>query len=420
MKQILIIDDSPLVREYLRSKLDIQNIEVIVAINALDGISKIRTQMPDLIIMDYHLKKASCLEVLKQKKESPKTVNTPVIIMAKHIDQSRIIDLIPYNVKKVFTKPVKIDALCTTITEILGVSFNIDETPGIVEVHVNDNIIFVEIAQGLNRDKLDILYFKIRELIALYDIRLPKIIVMLSDITLSFADGLNIQKLMTVLLESSGVEKKNLRILTRDTFLRKFIEGQKEYADIEVVSNLQYAMDGLLEEFTDPAEYEGKEAELIGEKILSADTMTHSELMHLRFETEVKSTRENIKDLMNNLKIAVVDDDFTIQELIKCTFKSSGSTIKTYSDGGEFLANVKAENFDLVFLDLLMPKVDGFKVLRTLKTGRIHQPVIVLSAVSQRNAVIQAFQLGIKSYLIKPLKADDIFTKAMEILRSSF
>jgi DNA-binding response OmpR family regulator len=417
MKQILIIDESPLFREYLRSKLNIQNIEVTVAINTLDGISKVRTQIPDLIILDYHLKKAGYLEVLKQKKENPNTVNTPVIIMTHYIDQNRILSLIPYNVKKVFAKPVKIDALCATITEILGVSFDIDETPGIVEVHVNDNIIFVELAQGLNRDKMDLLYFKIRELIALYKITLPKVIVMLSGITLSFADTLNIQQLLTVVLTSSGVAKKNLRILTRDAFLRKFIEGQKEYADIEVVSNLQYAMDGLLEEFADPAEYEGKEAELIGEKVLSADTSAHGEAVQLRFETEAKLNRENIQDLLGSLKIAAVDDDFMVQELIKHTFKSVGSTVKTYSDGGEFLADAKDEHFDLIFLDLLMPRVDGFEVLRTMQIANIYRPVIVLSAVSQRKTVIRAFQLGIKSYLMKPLKADAIFTKTMEIIR---
>jgi CheY-like chemotaxis protein len=278
----------------------------------------------------------------------------------------------------------------------------------------------VEIAQGLNRDKMDLLYFKIQELIALYKISLPKIIMMLSDITLCFADGPNIQKLLTAVLKSSGVEKKNLRILTRDAFLRKFIEGQKEYADIEVVSNLQYALDGLLEEFTDPAKYEEKKAELIREKVLAADTRAPGETMHLRFTTEAQPNRKTIQDAMDNLKIAVVDDDFMIQELIKHTFKSTGSTVKTYSDGGEFLENARDEHFDLIFLDLLMPKTDGFEVLQAMRTGRIHQPVIVLSAVSQRNTVIQAFQLGIKSYLIKPLKPNDILTKTMEILRSSF
>jgi DNA-binding response OmpR family regulator len=400
--------------------LNVSNIEVGVAINALDGISKVRTFVPDLIIMDYHLRNPGYLEVLKVKKENPNTVNAPVIIMAHHIGQDRIIELVPYDIKKVFTKPVKIDALCTAITEILGVSFVIDETPGFIDVHVNDNIIFVEIAQGLNRDKLDLLHYKIRELMTLYDIRLPKIIVMISDITLGFADGVNIQKMLKVIFESSGVTQKNIRILTRDTFLRKFISGQKEYAHIAVVPNLQYAMDGLLDEFDDPGEYEGKKAEIIGKKVLSADVRLHTESMQLRFETEAKTSREDIKNLIGNLKIAAVDDDFVTQELIKNTFKSTGALIKTYSDGAEYLKDPSLEDFDLVFLDLVMPGIDGFEVLWTMKAENICPPIIVLSGVTRRDTVIQAFQLGIKSYLVKPIKPEAIFAKTVEILRSSF
>ncbi|MFP3090926.1 response regulator [Treponema sp. TIM-1] len=420
MKQILVIDESPLLREYLRLKLDNPEVEVIAAINTLDGISKLRTQVPDLIIMDYHLKKDGCREILKQKKESPNTVNTPVIIMAQHIGQDRLIELVPYDVKKVFTKPVRIDALCGAIQAILGVTFDIDETPGIVEAHANDDIIFVEIAQGLNRDKLDLLFFKIRELITLYEIHLPKIIVMVSDITLNFADAPNIKKLLEVILKSSGTAPKNVRFLTKDVFLRKFIEGQKEYADIEVISNLQYAMNGLLANFSDPAEYDGKEAEILEQRVLSADTTAKGDFMHLRFETEEKTDGENIKEYIKNLTIAVVDDDFSIQELIKNTFKSLEPTVKTYSDGASYLADAETEGFDLVFLDLLMPKPDGFDVLQAMRTGNNCPPVIVLSVVTQRDMVIRAFQLGIKSYLVKPLKPDDILKKTMEILKSSF
>jgi DNA-binding response OmpR family regulator len=420
MKQILVIDESALVREYLQLKLDNPNVEVAAAINALDGISKIRTQMPDLIILDYNLKKNGYLGVLKQKKESPNTANTPVIIMAPPINQKRIIELVRYDVKKVFTKPVKIDALCGAVKEILGVTFDIDETPGIVEVHVNDDIIFVEIAQGLNRDKLDLLYFKIKELIGLYEIRLPKIIVMLSDITLGFADAPNITKLLEVILNSSKAEQKNIRILTKDAFLRKFIEGQMEYADIEVISNLQYAMNGLFEQSTDPAEYIGNKAEILEKKVLSADNTAKGEFMHLRFENEEKTHRKKIKDLIENLTIAVVDDDFVIQELITNTFKTFGAVIKAYSDGAAYLADAKNGDSGLVFLDLLMPNIDGFEVLRAMRAGNNHPPVIVLSTLSQRNTMIRAFQLGIKSYLVKPLRPDDILKKTVEILGSGF
>jgi DNA-binding response OmpR family regulator len=418
MRQILIIDESPLFREYLRLKLTDNEIEVSVGINAMDGISKMRNISPDLVIMDYHLSKQGYLEVLKQKKANPNTVNIPVIILAQRIDQKRLIEMVPYNVKKVFTKPVKIDALFVTLAELLKVPFLIDESPGIVEVHVNDDIIFIEIAQGLNRDKLDLLRFKIIELIELYQIKVPKVIVMLSDIKLGFADAPNMQKLLETVVKASQAKLRHIRVLTKDDFVRQFISGRKEYSDIEVVSNLQYAMDGLMADMDGSSE---KKAEIIGDKVLSADSSAEGESMVLKFDAEAKKIDiEDIKESVQNLRIAAIDDDFIIQELIKNTFEKTGALIKTYSDGSEFLAEVDAETFDLAFLDLMMPRVDGFEVLKALQTRDIHYPIIVLSAVTQRETVIRAYQMGIKSYLVKPLKPEDIYKKSLEILKVNF
>ncbi|MDR2304072.1 MAG: response regulator [Treponema sp.] len=424
MKQILIIDESPLFREYLKLKLSGDDqAEVTVAVNALDGIAKLRTSYPDLIIMDFSLKGQGCLEVLRHKMKNPNTIKIPVIVMAQHIDQKKIIELVPYGVKKVFAKPVKIDALFITLSELLGLSFSIDESPGIVETHVNDDIIFIEIAQGLNRDKLDLLRFKIIELIELYEIRIPKVIVMMSDIKLSFADAPNMQKLLETVLDASKTSQRYIRVLTRDAFARKFIEEQKNYEDIEVVSNLQYAVNGLLTELNGSMEYAEKKAEIIGDRILAATEASSGESMQLRFDAETRPRKldmDSLKESMQNLRIAVVDDDFVIHELIKNTFRTVGAEVVTYSDGGDYTAVAQQEHFALVFLDLMMPKVDGFSVLNYHRTRNITVPVIVLSAVTQRDTVIKAFQMGIKSYLTKPLKPDAIFKKAIEILEPNF
>jgi DNA-binding response OmpR family regulator len=123
---------------------------------------------------------------------------------------------------------------------------------------------------------------------------------------------------------------------------------------------------------------------------------------------------------VQNLRIAAIDDDFIIQELIKNTFQKTGATVKTFSDGDDFIATLDTEDFDLAFLDLLMPKMDGFEVLKVLQTRDIKYPIIMLSAVTQRETVIKAFQLGIKSYLVKPLKPEDILKKSVEILKANF
>jgi DNA-binding response OmpR family regulator len=67
-----------------------------------------------------------------------------------------------------------------------------------------------------------------------------------------------------------------------------------------------------------------------------------------------------------------------------------------------------------------MPEVDGFGVLAELHAQDLEMPIIVLSAVTQREAVVKAFQSGVKSYLIKPLKPDQILVKTLEILKANF
>jgi DNA-binding response OmpR family regulator len=419
VKQVLIIDESPLFREFLRVKLTGNGATATAAVNSMDGITKMRSIIPDMIIMDYHLARQGAMEVLQQKKANPNTAGIPVIILAQKIDQKKIIELVPYNVKKVFNKPVKIDALLSTLAQMLGITFMIDESPGIVELHVNDNIIFIEIAQGLNRDKIELLGFKIIELIELYQIKIPKLIVMMSGISLSFADGSNLSKLLGVIVRSSKAKNKYIRILTRDNFTRSFIEGQKDYDGIEVVSNLQYAVDDLLADLDSSMEYAEKKAEIIGAKLLSADN-TEGESMQLRFESEDKLTVEEMRSVLTDLHIAVVDDDVVIQGIVKNAFTKAGARVSAFSNGAEFTSVLDTIHFDLIFLDLIMPRMDGFAVMRELKDRGFTGPVIVLSAVTQRDTVIRAFQMGVKSYLTKPLKPDDIFKKSMEILKVNF
>ncbi|MCL1813788.1 MAG: response regulator [Treponema sp.] len=418
MKTALIIEEVPSFREYLKTKLEDNNIEAILAINGLDGITKLRNTIPDLLIIDYNLNRQGCMEILKQKRASAGLAPIPVIVTAQQLDQKKILELVPYNVKKVFSKPIKIDALFTTTQELLGVTFAIDTSPGIVEVHVNEDIIFVEITEGLNRDKLDLLRYKITELMELYQIRVPKVIIMISGFSLKPSDAPNLVKLLNNVLRASQAAQRNIRILTKDDFLKNFIKEQKEYKDIEVVSKLQYALDGLLKELN-KVENGEKQAVLMGDKVLSAGE-SKGESIQLRFDGEVRFSLEEVKESLHGLSIAAVDDDETIRELIKHTFSGFDIDLSFFPDGAEFTESLDNAKYDLILLDIVMPRADGFAVLRELSYRNINVPVIILSAVSQRDTVIRAFQMGIKSYLTKPLKPAEIFKKALEILKVNF
>ncbi|GAB1482001.1 hypothetical protein MASR2M78_08160 [Treponema sp.] len=149
-----------------------------------------------------------------------------------------------------------------------------------------------------------------------------------------------------------------MRVLTTDEFVQSFIRGRKEYSDIAVVENLHFALDELLSELDPKMEFGSKKAEIIGDRVLSSSGDTDKETVQMKFEAEIRKLPdiEEIKESGKILRIAAVDDDFVIQELLKTTFSAIGATVIPYSDGDEFLAVADTEKFDLVFLDLKLPR----------------------------------------------------------------
>jgi len=107
-------------------------------------------------------------------------------------------------------------------------------------------------------------------------------------------------------------------------------------------------------------------------------------------------------------RILVVDDiEDNRQLLIRRLTREGFGAIATAADGEEALALIDSEPFDLVLLDVMMPKCDGYQVLERLKAaGKLHQlPVIVISALNEIDSVVRCIQLGAVDYLPKPFNA---------------
>jgi len=412
MKQVLLIDDSNVFRDYLKSKLDAKHIGTTIGVGPLDSLSKMRNLMPELVILDFSLNRKAVYDLFEQKKRDSNARDIPVILLAQTMDKEEMARISGYGIKKIIPKPLKIDQLFAAITDIIHVEFEIDSTPCILEARVNDNIIFIEIAQGLNREKIDLLKYKIQELIALYNLVYPKVLVMMTDLSLSFIDGPNLELLMDSILSNTGVRNKNVKILTLDTFARDFIEGDKNYADIQVVKDLSLAIDSLLKDVDT-----NNAPQVISERILNVnnDPEIQDSMLEMRFKSEL----ESLKSVAKDIHIAVVDDDVVIRTVLTKTFQTINAHVDQYATGNSFIENVRSRKYNLIFLDLLMPGMNGFEVLVKLREFEITTPVIVLSAVSQRDAVLKVLSSGVKSYMIKPLKPDALLKKTIEVLQET-
>jgi two-component system alkaline phosphatase synthesis response regulator PhoP/two-component system response regulator VicR len=119
-------------------------------------------------------------------------------------------------------------------------------------------------------------------------------------------------------------------------------------------------------------------------------------------------------------KILAVDDERHIVRLVEVNLQRAGYEVVTAFDGREALEKVKSENPDLVVLDVMMPYMDGFEVLKNLKAdpATAEIPVIMLTAKAQDADVFRGWQSGVDCYLTKPFNPMELLTFVKRIFDS--
>jgi DNA-binding response OmpR family regulator len=126
---------------------------------------------------------------------------------------------------------------------------------------------------------------------------------------------------------------------------------------------------------------------------------------------------------MNSKKrIAIIEDDQDIVELIKYNLEKIALEVIEAYDGEEGLNLVKTKLPDLIILDLMLPKIDGYEVLRILKKEDIlsNIPVVILSAKVFPAAIIKGFKMGVVDYIPKPFSIGELIGKIEELLDTGF
>jgi CheY-like chemotaxis protein len=240
----------------------------------------------------------------------------------------------------------------------------------------------------------------------------------MSDVELTINDEDKLEALLANIVDHTHTRMRNIKILTRAEFVRSFVEKHQRFQRIEVIDSLDKAMDSLL-----GLNYMDKDKEFVQEKILTGANEEHEQPIQFRFQqeetTDVKSPFTS-EDLEKQVTIAVVDDDIVIQELVKTAFAHTGWAVQAFDNGREFVSGTDAKGLDLVFLDLMMPEMDGFQVMQHMKQHGVDTPIIILSALTQRETVEKALRYDIKSYLIKPLKPEQVLVKSAEVLKMNF
>ena len=117
-------------------------------------------------------------------------------------------------------------------------------------------------------------------------------------------------------------------------------------------------------------------------------------------------------------KILIVDDEERIRDIIKEYFDFEKFEYDEASDGIEALDKIKADEFDCVILDIMMPKVDGFTVLREIRKFT-QVPVIMLSARGEEYDKLFGFEMGVDDYITKPFSPKELVARIKAVLKRS-
>lgn len=115
-------------------------------------------------------------------------------------------------------------------------------------------------------------------------------------------------------------------------------------------------------------------------------------------------------------KVLIVDDDQKLRELLTDYLVEFGFEVSTLSEGRRILSAIKAENPDIIILDIMLPHKDGFEILREIRTT-FSVPVIMLTARGEDTDRIVGLELGADDYLPKPFNPRELLARIRAVLR---
>lgn len=123
----------------------------------------------------------------------------------------------------------------------------------------------------------------------------------------------------------------------------------------------------------------------------------------------------------DKVKILFVDDEPDLVQLVSLRLQSAGYEVQAAYDGQQALDLVKKSRPNLIILDLMLPKLDGYKVCRLLKFDERYKsiPILIFTARAQVEDIQRATECGAEAYLTKPFEAAALLGKIKELLHLS-
>jgi len=119
------------------------------------------------------------------------------------------------------------------------------------------------------------------------------------------------------------------------------------------------------------------------------------------------------------MKLLVIEDEIKTGQYLQKGLSESGYTVDLSHDGVDGLYQATSQTYDLIVLDVMLPKLNGWQVLQTLRSSDISIPVIMLTAKDQVDDRVKGFELGANDYLVKPFAFAELVARVQNALRQN-
>jgi two-component system, cell cycle response regulator CtrA len=119
------------------------------------------------------------------------------------------------------------------------------------------------------------------------------------------------------------------------------------------------------------------------------------------------------------MRVLLVEDDTNAARGIVLIAKANGAVVDVADTGGEALELVRHYDYDIVVLDLMLPDIEGFEVVRRMRAARIDIPVLILSGLSRPDAKVKGLGLGADDFITKPFDTAELIARMHAIVRRS-
>ena len=409
--KILIIDESEIIRSFFADILKNSfRFEVFTVKDSINAIIKLKNEntIPNIIIMDYD----SNFDDFLREKAIVKKSYIPVIVLISQITKSAILEINnskqKYSeIKKIIAKPFSIDSVLKSIGEILSIMLEIDRTECNLEANFNENIITIENTKGFNNLKTDILKFKLKELKNIYDIFMPRVFIMLNDIKILDRDISKFNHFINKIIKS--LEEDYSYLKNHSNLVRIYSNNELTYNFLKEIYSMPKNVYNSIEEAIDSLNdiQMGMYLKPDANKIKKAQFKDKYHSLDLRFEKEKIAKENNEKQEKNDkIIIAIVDDDKVTHAFIKGIIKGDKYIIKSFFNGKDFVDTLAKEIPNLIFLDMMMPIMNGMEVLSFMKNNNLlNKTEVVIFSANLSNEVINSLKyFNINNYMAKIVK----------------